>query len=768
MPEMKRARSVDWIMAGVRDDTGAANSGGTIKAFEHGTNVPRPLYQDRDRIVPWGGPGLNEVQLDAGGFPTAGVFGEGPYDFEVASGLPNPQLKYTLEDLEYRYDVVNVRDFGATGDGLSDDRAAIQAAIDFAITAGESRVYIPAGRYRILAPLLIVHPSTRPPVAGQGYALVGLEIYGDKVAFPKSGLPETVIFADIGSPPDEPGQGTNDAPAIIIQAGRGVSLRRLNIEGRNTIAEGITDASQLMDDHLFVVNGCRDNLFSPYAGIAVDPFMEGAPDGVAANRYPKLESFYVAETGSSGIVIDDCSILGFVAGIVVTPHGGSQNGAEMVIHNTVLRECRVGFATCGTQNKAIRLDHVHVVYSQFAFSNRSFGHPDADARGYPPTIRGGSVGLTKYAFNIQTSTGPFTADGLFMEATLSLGYLGHGSASTNTVASVTHCALNLVDTVDAGRWAIDTHLWSFGQVRFAGCQFGFGTNAQPLSFFNHGAVLFENCAFNNDDAGGSMRLGFHDWSEVRFENAKMRDATYVHGGYDVRSVHRLAALSAANRRVMHNGTRILLDETTPGTSGTWSLRCVAPPIKSFRIQGSTQHSLKPGVPSDPTRQGWAYIELTNPGTALEVLKEGDIVYRTVGSAGVLLPRGYPANTIYGSDGVVGMIHKVDSANQRIFLEYVPESLDFNSTYRLSVKYLARYHEPTTGNPSQNKTALTQVTPTGAWAVGDRIWGVGIEPGTYIKAINSPMKLELSTPATASGVGVRLYDADVKRIATVDD
>lgn len=44
---------------------------------------------------------------------------------------------------------VNVLDFGATGDGVTNDTAAIQAAIDFASAAGIS-IYFPAGTYSIV------------------------------------------------------------------------------------------------------------------------------------------------------------------------------------------------------------------------------------------------------------------------------------------------------------------------------------------------------------------------------------------------------------------------------------------------------------------------------------------------------------------------------------------------------------------------------------------------------------------------------------------
>ncbi len=49
-----------------------------------------------------------------------------------------------LEDSEYY-----VTEFGAVGDGITDDAAAIQAAIDAAVTAGGGIVYFPAGTYLI-------------------------------------------------------------------------------------------------------------------------------------------------------------------------------------------------------------------------------------------------------------------------------------------------------------------------------------------------------------------------------------------------------------------------------------------------------------------------------------------------------------------------------------------------------------------------------------------------------------------------------------------
>ena len=64
----------------------------------------------------------------------------------VAAGSTQPR---SLSD---RFaDTVNVKDFGAVGDGTTDDTAAIQAAIDLAISNGNTTVIVPQGRYKLSA-----------------------------------------------------------------------------------------------------------------------------------------------------------------------------------------------------------------------------------------------------------------------------------------------------------------------------------------------------------------------------------------------------------------------------------------------------------------------------------------------------------------------------------------------------------------------------------------------------------------------------------------
>lgn len=55
-------------------------------------------------------------------------------------------------------DIISVKDFGAVGDGIVDDTAAIQAAID-SVPADGGIVYIPAGRYKVTSTIRVGNGS---------------------------------------------------------------------------------------------------------------------------------------------------------------------------------------------------------------------------------------------------------------------------------------------------------------------------------------------------------------------------------------------------------------------------------------------------------------------------------------------------------------------------------------------------------------------------------------------------------------------------------
>jgi polygalacturonase len=96
---------------------------------------------------------------------------DGSYDVNFSgTGISSPFTLGSRTIKSKLNDTVSVKDFGATGDGTTDDTAAIQAAIDsLCVGSGGTGVYIPAGKYVTTSVLTCSITTTNK----------GLRIYGD-------------------------------------------------------------------------------------------------------------------------------------------------------------------------------------------------------------------------------------------------------------------------------------------------------------------------------------------------------------------------------------------------------------------------------------------------------------------------------------------------------------------------------------------------------------------------------------------------------------
>lgn len=94
----------------------------------------------------------------------------------VGFSQPTPGVLRTVQDKLREF--ISVRDYGAVGDGTTDDSGAIQDAIDAALAAGKG-LYVPAGVYRCNHTLTISSSAWISAVAALGEFAPGLWIRGD-------------------------------------------------------------------------------------------------------------------------------------------------------------------------------------------------------------------------------------------------------------------------------------------------------------------------------------------------------------------------------------------------------------------------------------------------------------------------------------------------------------------------------------------------------------------------------------------------------------
>lgn len=105
-------------------------------------------------LYSWDIPHVVESLREVEQYPYDGLFAVGGYGDPGRKGqnISNRYVKAEgsteLRTLGERFaDVVNVKDFGAKGDGTTDDTEAIQAAFDYAVSKPECTVVFPAGTY---------------------------------------------------------------------------------------------------------------------------------------------------------------------------------------------------------------------------------------------------------------------------------------------------------------------------------------------------------------------------------------------------------------------------------------------------------------------------------------------------------------------------------------------------------------------------------------------------------------------------------------------
>ena len=155
----------------------------------------------------------------------------------------------------------------------------------------------------------------------------------------------------------------NDAPAICIQDGKGGVFKNVSIDGRfrfpdylNYLQVDTLKASEWTDGQ------CRDNVTSPYAGIAIDPFSDIYYYDSVRQPYPTLLPYYLSgvnRAGSTGIRFDGLAIKHFIVDFIITP-SNQQNGDLISLENSQLESAVIAYATTQAQSKLCSIKNLEV------------------------------------------------------------------------------------------------------------------------------------------------------------------------------------------------------------------------------------------------------------------------------------------------------------------------------------------------------------------------------------------------------------------------
>jgi hypothetical protein len=217
--------------------------------------------------------------------------------------------------------MLNVRDYGAKGDGMTDDRDALQACVNAAAAAGKG-VYVPAGTYRMLTSgnIGLTIPSNLS-IAGAGATSVlqlfdaGTDARSSLLYLPNGTTNVSVkslkLTGTVTPGPSFPSQ----YPSVQLMTVRGttnLSVTNVTFDKGEYALKTIYDgqySNELVFSNCTVLDGVENPFFVMYTnGITVqNSTISAATVGQVSGRWP--HHFYVT-TNTSNMVVSNCTLIG--------------------------------------------------------------------------------------------------------------------------------------------------------------------------------------------------------------------------------------------------------------------------------------------------------------------------------------------------------------------------------------------------------------------------------------------------------------------------
>lgn len=386
--------------------------------------------------------------------------------------------------------VYNVKDYGAVGNGTTDDTTDIQAAISACNTAGGGIVWFPEGTYLISSTLSVTGSSIALLGTGAGFD-------GNDVNY-ASNRPATKILWG----------GSSGSPMIKFQAVQGCRLEEMELDGGGVASYGVQcdqfmfsrisrvgmrhfgtggiglyfTASHTTEGYLTAWSEFRQ-LFI-YAPIMIQcdgSIVTGNDDNdVTQCRFDLIGGVYGSSNNESGIVLNHADQNTWDQ---INPFHGAGTGFGMVLgqyaRNNTFRHC--GFGTNGIHCQAPAVA---------GWSNSIYDYDLSDQAGFPSIDSGATL--------LWTYTGYATQNAPYANQLLGGWYLP------------TRVAVGLIaqTVANGGAATINTEVGQFFQITVTGATGASITIANPLgeavmgSAYSH-EILIE---IKNQLTGGTLSV----------------------------------------------------------------------------------------------------------------------------------------------------------------------------------------------------------------------------------------------------------------------
>lgn len=397
------------------------------------------VYQEKDTYSISGStitfseaPPLNAgIEIVSQESPLIGGLAAGQVSYNQGGlGAVNRTVKAKLQEF------VSVKDFGAVGDGVTDDTAAIQAAIDAVVTAGGGKVFVPRGKYLVSSTIDLAAWYGSPAIIfeGEGYgpwnkdgvvatsehtslfvvATDGFNVFN--IASTSQTVVQNISIRDTS------GSRTSGAAIYLERNGAGITGDDGNVTGvliKQVGIKGFQDGIRAIRlqtstiDQVFIEDCTRD-------GIRLETTAAGGGTSVT------LSNCFVKECGQ-----DNYSMYGMAYSAFVNCASDASTRHTYYLDGTTRNNTSISFTGCGAEGAGD--DGIHITASNFGVTIVGCGIGPTTGDG----IYSAGQGVTIIGGKIQQTTG-FGINAASGDAVTAIGatFSSNTAGETNSTAKM--------------------------------------------------------------------------------------------------------------------------------------------------------------------------------------------------------------------------------------------------------------------------------------------------------------------------------------------